>query len=211
MLPLDRRAEGVDLIFFGWDTFRYDLAISSLRLARLLRQLATNRRSLESGAGFEPVDKCEGCKTILICAHSLGAVVSRYALLRSIESDRSWKAKIGLVLFAPAHLGVAMNIAVSVVSRLSAPLRQLLSGPILHAMRHETELYQKNEGTATLTTPLAIVEAENERWIRQGRYNSDPRCWLVKGTNHKSICKPGADFTVPIEVVLLALSELSKG
>jgi pimeloyl-ACP methyl ester carboxylesterase len=211
MLPLDQRFDGVDLIFFGWDTFRYDISASSERLAYLLRTLETDRHALMRVSDLETPDESKDCKAILICAHSMGAVISRHALLRSIESGRPWTAKIGLVLFAPAHLGVAMNIAVWVASKLSLPLRQLIDGVVLHQLRYETESYAKGGGLSTLITPLAIVQAQTEKWIRQGGYNRDPRSWIVEGANHSSICKPTANFTLPIEVVCSALAELRTG
>jgi alpha-beta hydrolase superfamily lysophospholipase len=38
-------------------------------------------------------------------AHSLGAIVSRRALLNASRENAFWTDKVGVILFAPAHMG----------------------------------------------------------------------------------------------------------
>ncbi|WP_234843584.1 hypothetical protein [Sinorhizobium meliloti] len=71
---------------------------------------------------------------VTVIAHSLGAPVSRRALLDAIRNQASWAGKTRLQLFAPAHMGANLNKVrkeLGIASRLIASLTALTKFGVL--------------------------------------------------------------------------------
>ncbi|AEH82549.1 hypothetical protein [Sinorhizobium meliloti] len=71
---------------------------------------------------------------VTVIAHSLGAPVSRRALLDAIRNQASWAGKTRLQLFAPAHMGAYLNKVrkeLGIASRLIASLTALTKFGVL--------------------------------------------------------------------------------
>ncbi len=111
-----KAAANYDLYFFQYDS-RVEAADSAHFLGSFLNELGTApgwniiNPSLGSAIGTQNANirwqsKNFRYEKIIICAHSLGAVVARRALLdRSVPPAAAWLSKVQLLLFAPAHFG----------------------------------------------------------------------------------------------------------
>ncbi len=117
-LPREPKVAAYDLLYYGYDT-RQQAAFSATKLQEFIFAVADDpaadlvNPSLERDA--EHRDPAFRYDHIVIAAHSLGAVVSRLALLDSVDEHGQplpWLSKVRLALFAPAHLGAqAVNLA----------------------------------------------------------------------------------------------------
>ena len=97
-----------DLIFYGYHSFKARVAASANEFSSFMQTLCarpavlineTLRPELRRPSTFQ-------YSSVIIVAHSLGAVIARQALLDLDEGPRKkWLDKLSLVLFAPAHMG----------------------------------------------------------------------------------------------------------
>jgi triacylglycerol esterase/lipase EstA (alpha/beta hydrolase family) len=107
MLRQEPSAAGWDLIFYGYDGVRTRATNSANHLRTFLQQLFTDplpvmNTTLDNEAQRPTTFSYE---KVIIVAHSLGAVVSRQAILDAHLIHAPWVSRTGLILFAPAHLG----------------------------------------------------------------------------------------------------------
>jgi Alpha/beta hydrolase family len=154
---------------------------------------------------------------IVLVAHSLGAVISRRALLdvyrRSNKSSkqRHWLKNITLLLFAPAHKGA---YAAEIVRSTLGPSGWSLFGLFKAAIKYKTPLLADlSPGSTVLTSlendtrqvlraigrsvppflvPKIVVWAEGDRVVINDPFVSDPVSIIEFGHDHLSVCKPRA-------------------
>src|SRR5688500_13432064 len=108
LLDVSSKARHCDCVFYGYDGFRTRAYVSALKLLAFLDRLCTDtantiNATLPSVAPKRAADFAYD--KIIIVAHSLGAIVSRQALVSAHKSGAAWAAKVDLVFFAPAHSG----------------------------------------------------------------------------------------------------------
>jgi pimeloyl-ACP methyl ester carboxylesterase len=209
ILPLEPRARGLDLLFYGYDTWLTDIRSSGRKLFKLMQTLHTDNGSLASPALGTARTSFNGYKSILVCAHSLGGVVTRWALLHACKRDEPWAENTASILFAPAHLAISDRMLVKLAAKLSIPVVEMLERFELDLLHEQTGAAQRQR-ISNLLTPKAVVQAEMEKWV-MGGYDKDPGCIFVRGATHQSICKPTYTFMLPIELVLSQLAALPGG
>jgi alpha-beta hydrolase superfamily lysophospholipase len=194
LLPRDPRAAGIDLFFYAWDSLRYQIKSAAHRLTQVLETISSNNSTRRR-------------RRILICAHSLGGLVTRIALIDAVLEARPWVGSVGQALFAPAHLGLAPGVLPTIASSIFVSLAALeRDGVLLAELRHRTTLAA--EEVSSVLVPKVIAQAEHDRWVIVGSYDNDPRCTFVRGSDHVSLCKPTVEYTTPIELVFEALFQL---
>src|SRR3954447_10392613 len=98
--------KNADLLFFGYDAYLSNVVAGSSFLFCLLKELDSDPPAIVGINKPQVVAaRANGYQRIILVAHSLGAVVCRWAMVRAVEEKCAWRAKVKLLLFAPAHTG----------------------------------------------------------------------------------------------------------
>jgi hypothetical protein len=155
---------------------------------------------------------------ITIVAHSLGAVVSRRALLYANDKKRPWRQKVRLAFFAPAHMGSdivglylgtlaifipraagigsALKIAYPVLIDLevgSPTLTQLLAD-----VAQATAKGKKNK----FLLAQKVIRGTRDRVVWPLPFGADSVPDVLSGKGHTDICKPSSGFPDPLNLLL---------
>lgn len=222
LLPSRPEASSHDLMFYGYDGLRAELIASSTLFQQFLRWIFTVKGSTlnESLPRAAPRDEEFSYDEVIVVAHSLGAVIARWALLQATNEEENWASKIKLVLFAPAHRGAnVVKLASEVLggfrflslfssfARFQSPLIDQLH-PDSSELRtlHEGTERALNTGRNAHLVPRKVIIAEYERIVSNLPFsNRDPAPLPFRGTEHTTVCKPKLTFLDPVEVVLECL------
>jgi pimeloyl-ACP methyl ester carboxylesterase len=211
---------GKDLIFYGYPSQESPLASAASVLGAFLRCLVEHPK-LIIGRAFERSslrrEKFE-VQRVLLVGHSLGAVISRKALLAGYIHGESWISKVRMVFFAPAHNGSRHTAglfsdetnshliasALRLAARFSPPLSQLARGSEdLMSLRNGVEQAVSDGAVALL--PLAIFHAESENIVEVEDppfLSADPRAATIVDCGHSTVCKPSRGFREPANRVI---------
>ena len=157
-----------------------------------------------------------GYQRIILVAHSLGAVVVRWAMLRAVEEKRPWRNKVKLLLFAPAHTGSDLaSLATAAVSGFPG------LSMFVEAAKAKVPLVKELDPSSRLLSELAervrrvpdeiclrssrVVIAETEIIVSNLPFPGDPWPDAIRDTDHVSACKvtAGEDRAVRILAELL--------
>ncbi len=178
--------------------------------------------SLPDGAPKRPPGPLYG--KILLVGHSMGAVVSRQALL---ELDRNElreeeRARISMIFFAPAHKGardVARYVATGFgLDRL--PFSSVIGGLLRLRYRSVDDLIKTSDCLQDLNTAskalreqrraagaqwdylrARVFHAHGDRVVYQDAFDDDQPMEPVMAQNHRSVCKPRAGYSSPEDAV----------
>jgi pimeloyl-ACP methyl ester carboxylesterase len=194
----------LDCFFWGYDSVYEHTEACADRLYDFLGHVLTSEASSGRPASIPAKDKLP-YRRVLVVAHSMGAVISRRALLLGDEAGVPWTKKVRLVLYAPAHHGARLELVDSLLPGLlgriwgfaqvlSPAINQLRPGsPYLSSLAEDVK-----EALATSPKPkhliaLRVVHARREivLLLPEKRFCEDPRSEMIDGT-HISICKPTA-------------------
>lgn len=208
-----------DLFFYGYDGIRADmLASASLFrdfLDRLMTSPATVLNAVLPAAGQRPADF--GYDEIAIVAHSLGAVISRRALVDATRLKLSWASRTRLILFAPAHCGASVaDLALETASGL--PLLSFFvnaarfTSPLIDQLRPDSDELKALREETLAAAPAhphlvarSVFIAEYEKIVRNEPFALDPPPVAIAGTNHMDICKPHDGFRRPLDLLVKSL------
>jgi hypothetical protein len=215
MLPDCANCAGRDLFFYGYDGLRAEmLASASLFrgfLERLFRGGAEFVNANLPPAARRPLDF--GYDELTIVAHSLGAVITRRALLDATRTKAGWLSRVNMVLYAPAHSGASVVDLALVTAgsfsflrffgsfaRFESPLiDQLKPGsPDLRRLLEETKAACEGGANAHLVARKVII-AEYEKIVRNETFHMDPPADTIPNATHTTICKPRSDFRAPLQ------------
>lgn len=216
-----------DLFFFGYN-WRKDAYQCSLGLREFLLSLAGAPASdivnPSLPAGLRPRTAFE-YKNIVVCAHSLGAIVSRLALLDAVDTagvPLPWLAKVRLVLFAPAHSGAFLAEVLTLAFGGAPFIGRVLQGLAQSFFRSIRDL---QPGSSTLTNLAAATEASLERgvnaechraWVLHAENDSvvvvqkfvqDQPAVQLANAGHMSVCKPTSNLQGPLEFLLTVVPQ----
>lgn len=187
----------------------------------------TLRHFLDEAAGATPsgtrlpaarsVDRlCASMTKVTVIAHSLGAPVSRRALLDAIRNQASWAGKTRVQLFAPAHMGAYLNKVrkeLGIASRLIASLTALtkfgvlsLDGlepgsPFLTQLMEDSSKELANGWDAQVKA-RQVIFGDGENVVMVQRFLEDPPHTVWPGHGHCSVCR--CDKTAPAIASYLA-------
>jgi hypothetical protein len=157
----------------------------------------------------------------------MGAVIVRRALL-DLEVDTAITpvlSPVRLLFFAPAHKGshlprlIAHGLgldfipgAVAVTALLTSYYRSIqdleIGSPSLNRLEEDTvSRLEVNEslGRATHHLVAAVLHAQHDKVVSQEPFAGDPPMRPVMQASHRSVCKPQAGRSGPIEAVVQAL------
>ena len=217
LLPGCPKCAGHDLFFYGYDGLRAEMTASASIFRDFLERLLGDTTAFltdnlpPSAARSDDFQYDE----LVIVAHSLGAVISRRALIDATKNELDWVRKIKLVLFAPAHKGakvadLALEIASSfpflklfgVGARFQSPLIDQLKpeSRVLKTLLDDTERATRNGDNAHLVA-CKVVIAEYEKIVENDAFGDDPPPNTIPNTTHTTVCKPKSNFLQPLNLL----------
>lgn len=225
LLQAEPKCAGCDLIFYGYDGLRTRSRISALDLLQFLDAFlckpATIINPTLDWTSQRP--RTFSYSKAVIVAHSLGAVVSRTALLEAGTNApagsprRAWLDKTRLVLFAPAHLGADLiGLASSFLSAILLPLPPVLrfrfqvlldlepGSQTLQQLLADTHAVLAN-GNSPEHVASKVVLGGKDTVVSPNRFALDPTPTVFQGKSHTKVCKPDPNFLEPISEVASAL------
>jgi triacylglycerol esterase/lipase EstA (alpha/beta hydrolase family) len=186
-----------DLIFFGYDGLNSNALAASSFLFDLLDSLFTDGAAIKTLRPVKP-----NYQSCVLAAHSLGALFTRWALVRAYQQKLPWLNQIRYLLFAPAHSG---GIIVDSVTDLlgSNPISQFIGNaakvkiPLLQELAPGSSILRSLEDhTRTALTsgcePLRarrVIIAEYEQIVSNLPFPGDPFPTAIRGATHTSVCK----------------------
>ena len=206
LLQDEMALQGADLVFYGYDARWSELIASTGIFYEFLTAVAEApsdllNPSLSAAHARVPAFRYQ---RLVICAHSLGAVLARGALLTATDDGKPWIAATKIVLYAPAHSGARVQQLLAQGYGLSKYF-----APALAAYSFASPLFdQLAEGSRELTdlstatsaaikngyahlAATRILIAEHERVVKnRPMCPEDPRPKPVKRASHGTICKP---------------------
>ena len=151
---------------------------------------------------------------IIIVAHSLGAVVSRLALLEAHKNAAPWAGMVELVLFAPAHSGAdIVRLAGMALTGLpvAMPAVQLVLVSLQDLEPKSTTLVDLASdvtaalGKAPYLRAKTVILAKRDGIVSPKTFGSDPTPIVIPGVGHMSVCKPQPPFLAPLDAVTALL------
>jgi pimeloyl-ACP methyl ester carboxylesterase len=220
MLRAEPKCAGCDLVFYGHDAGRRRVAASAYRLEQFLDALFSDPLAIIN-SNLDPEDRRPApfsYRSMLLVAHSLGAVLCRQALLNAHLRRRTWPTKVRLVLFAPAHrwahliplvndafVGMKVPLLGASMPILKVFWRALLDlSPgcqTLHKLLEDTE-QELAQGSGDHLRAAVVIHSDRDNVVEQQRFDGDPP--LVMPTvslGHSAMCKPRPYYVDPIGVL----------
>jgi pimeloyl-ACP methyl ester carboxylesterase len=221
MLEGEQACRGYDILYYGYNSLRRQVRPSGLLFRQFLEALdpiAVANRSIGETVRRNPLTY----DRIILVAHSMGAVVSRIALISAYRENRPWLSHTKLILFAPAHRGARIQtLAMEALSgirwwggllgligalRISyPPLKDLEPGSevLLKMLSDTDEAVASPGGTCLLATK--VLHGVEDNVIVQASFSKDPEETVIARKGHRTICKPASDFLQPVGAVLEVL------
>ena len=186
-----------DLVFFGYDGLKSNALAAASFFFDLLDSLLGKGGTISSVRPNPPT--YESC---VLAAHSLGALVTRWALLRAYQQNQDWLPNIRFLLFAPAHSG---GIIVDSITDLlgSNPFTELLGNaakagmPLLQELRPGSPLLKALEDQTRVAIGAGcnalrarrVIIAEYEQVVSNLPFPGDPYPTAIRDATHTSVCK----------------------
>ncbi len=211
------KCRGRDVFFYGYDGLFAEMIASASIFRGFLDRLFKN-----SGAFLSENLPPSACRLptfqydqMDIVAHSLGAVISRRALLDATREKADWVKKIRIVLYAPAHKGAKVaDLALETASsfpflkllgfptRFASPLIEQLrpNSPELTTLLNDTVAARKKDANKHLRA-VKVAIAEYERIVSNETFADDPAPIPIPDTTHITVCKPKSAFLTPLQVL----------
>ena len=188
-----------DVIFFGYDSLKTQASNMKLRLFNFIdtavdptRMEYAIQRDIPSGFAYDK---------IVIVAHSLGAVITRMAMLYAKAKGSPWLNKCKLVFFAPAHFG----------SRIPENFKECFQGvtslfqsfavtkyPIIKDLAEGSQILTQLERNSRTLLDVGnadylrayVVWASNDIVVVNSSFCDDYPEEEIEDTTHTSVCKP---------------------
>ncbi|WP_426536942.1 esterase/lipase family protein [Bradyrhizobium sp. McL0615] len=169
-------------------------------------------------------------RRIFIVAHSMGAVISRRAIMDLGQASDGFTdvemRKFTLLFFAPAHAGSSIPRLIASGFNLNFPCAELIGSlasvcfqslrdlevgsPFLVKLANDCrELREaRTKRHAPINHLRALVyHAQNDRVVSQNGFDQDPPFKPIMNKNHRSICKPNESYCEPIEALHALLAQ----
>lgn len=186
-----------DLIFFGYDGVQSNAMAAASFLFELLDSVMTSGELIQNVRQTPP--QYERC---VIAAHSLGALVTRWALVRAYSEKSPWLDLTRYLLFAPAHTGgIIVDSITDLIggnpisefignaAKVQIPLLQELKpgSPVLRALEDQARAAM-SAGCQRLRAHRVLI-AEYEQVVSNLPFPGDPFPTAIRGATHTSVCK----------------------
>ena len=207
-----------DVIFYGYDGLNVAAEYSAIKFKKFIDDMFFKPFSFiaKDIKKFGKRPDNFRYKKILLVAHSLGAIITRRALLNGKNENLLWVDNTKMILFAPAHNG-ASDIEGLVSSVITGPLKLLTTlGQYTYVVLDdlkEDSLTIKNivaetnnflaKGEGGFTKAAAVVWAEKDKIVKANAFCADPPPIPIDDKTHTSVCKPNQDepYLAPIDII----------
>jgi hypothetical protein len=223
LLPNSAACRDTDLIFWGHDGGRTDIRSNGAELCDFLSGLWHSPNDFRP---WGPHRKSSfRYSKLVVVAHSLGAVISRQAMLMAhgllLQKDQggAWLRGLKTIFFAPAYSGtdlprlfgeVITGTGIPIVGNLLSIAAQAKwkavkelqeNSPALTILRSETDAaLQKPFGRHLKAT--SVVLAKGDSVVSNHPFPGDPPKPIILSASHVGVCKPGPTFVAPVEQVV---------
>lgn len=224
-----------DFYFYDYDSLRKTAAYSAAKFREFLHAVLTDpqrdivRPSAIIGGGV-PITRSVGFEypRLVLCCHSLGAVVARRALIDleknkpGIISDRD----VRMIMFAPAHSGSdlaqlaqelfsfgVLQIPLALAGKIAmlkfkslndlAPASQTLS-LLVDDNRTLSDRIRESRNAAPSYLPK-VFHAANDFVVNQDDFPGDDPFTAIDAHNHTSLCKPNFGYDLPVRELMRML------
>lgn len=213
-------AKDNDYLFFGHNGGRSQIQAVVGLLSEAIEKLWVNPKSFGSFPQ-ERVDFHFG--RIVICAHSMGCVVARDAVVAAAESGKPWAKHVSLVMFAPAHKGVFdslllaekfLNLRGMVGQWPMAAFHHIYpvvkdlrpNSKYLRLLESRTDALCAHPEFGPSVLAKAVICGEHDKTVEQDQFSKDPYPARSLPKNHITVCKPTPLlFEQPYEALLESL------
>lgn len=209
LLIVDPAFSNCDVLFYGYESLKGQAFDQSQELLKFINK---NQKPSSPFRKENP----DHYNKIIIAAHSLGAIVSRYCLLEAISSNFQWRHICKLVLFAPAHNGARVqNLVMASIPgffKVFGGLTLFLL-PIVDDLKPDSQtitiLKQTTNhyrGTAEERLLSAmVVHAFGDKVVHNAPFCFDISSpdSPVREQSHMSICKPSSStrYLIPLDLI----------
>lgn len=162
-------------------------------------------------------------RRILIVAHSMGAVIARRAV---VDLDRDElkiyeSSSIRLLFFAPAHRGSSIPLLIGSGLGLEwLPGAALVGASLTLYYRSLQDLAEGSECLTSLAEDCKamreqrmendedyryllaeVYHAQSDKVVNQNQFDHDHRMRPIMRRDHRSICKPDAEYATPVSAL----------
>lgn len=218
-LVQERAAAGCDLVFYGYASIQPQALASAGLLRHFLQELVPLAPSVRARMPLARRSIANfAYSKIIIVAHSLGAAITRRALLDLHQSKAPWTKDVSLLLFAPAHCGAQLaelkkelsqqsgspwiSILSALFSLKSQAARDLERGSNFIVRLKEDTAKAIADGVAPCLKARKVIFGQKDSVVLVERFCDDPCEDIWHGHNHTSVCKASRRFPDPIREVL---------
>jgi hypothetical protein len=232
LIPQTPEFAECDFFFYGHDGLRGNTLASTVLFYQFLHQLFTQPATITT-----PILPAAAARApdfaysrVVLSAHSLGAVICRWALLHAREHalqgepHHDWMDNTAMVLFAPAHMGATVSALITELGlgggMFSTFFRIIGVGiqyhfPLINELGrdkngrlsavlqnfHDETNRALLQGSCAYLRASKVVIADRDRVVHNIPFPSDPPAVTFPG-DHRSVCKPRSpDFLEPIDVL----------
>ncbi len=227
-------AKDSDAYMFGYPSLEHPVEFSAAQFSNFLSDLLKDpartliNPSLPSGA-----DKRRDAfryQSIVICAHSMGAVVARRVIIELDQNGDPGEdvSRVRMLLFAPAHKGSNLPLLLASGFGLDWLPGGALAAKLLYLRyRSLDDLATGSEYLRDLLTSsrqlresriakglavdhlrATVLHAQKDRVVVQCRFDDDPIGKPIMRRNHRSVCKPDNYYLRPLELLRVVLRSL---
>ena len=222
LLPQETKSSGHDLYFYGYDGLYSDMVASSAIFANFLKSILKTPLLLIGRVlpGSVNRDQQFEYDEVIIVAHSLGAVIARWALLDLHDNETPGLNRFRMILFAPAHRGARVDrLAAAIGSgipllgfittafRFKSPLVEQLGehSVFLEDLQQRTNDAILAVGKQPYLVAHCVCIAEYEKIVTNLKFAQDPPAIAIPKKDHTGLCKPNAAWRLPLDEVLRGL------
>jgi alpha-beta hydrolase superfamily lysophospholipase len=214
-----------DLIFYGYDGKRARANTSANSFYDFLKKVGSQPAKIVNPTLQEaatPRRQTFKYRRIVLVSHSLGAVVTRFALLWAHQERKVWRKRVRQVLFAPAHKGSDISAMCSSILGMIKPLsaggvdallklaypvlKDLYVGsPTLKDLEDRTLRALSRKAKEHYLIAHRVIVGTDDNVVEPLQFGKDPLPVEFDGKGHIKVCKPNAGFLDPVTKLLEVL------
>lgn len=202
-----KRFDDCDMLYYGYDSLKGQVYGHALNFYKFVSKYNDHRFPMGE-------EKPTNYDNIVIVAHSLGAIVSRFAVLEAISRGTVWYKKCKLVYFAPAHNGARVQkllfmglpgfwklLGSSLLYRYPIIDDLQPNSAALEKLEEMTISYKNKPEQPFLTAH--VIHGGRDRVV-----NNLPYCYdimhiqsPVSDKDHIGVCKSETRYLTPIQII----------
>lgn len=211
----DVRFNKCDFFYYGYDSLGQQIHFSAAEFYQFIDQVYNNNHILFKESIGDSLGRHRQkiyYTNIIIVAHSMGAVITRKALVNAIKKKLIWVDKTKMILFAPAHRGArvsklwidslppVINIIANAISFKVVTIGELKpNSDTLNDLVASCKEYI-NTPYEPYVIAKEVVAASHDTIVYTLDFLKDPVPTPLKGS-HTSVCKPKKGFVQPLDIV----------